>query len=561
MTCQAGPSADMPRAHRHSHPSSGRRSFWRRWLLVNSLISGLFALAWLLLRSGTKPSRFAYPCQQAAFSTASLALGGPLVAMLVAARRRVLATLRTRVGVASATICLFIASGAWAYLSRADTYDGPRCDPPRGYRAQVYHVTDCPQEPAGEHFAGLDHLITLMGNQGLKFYQSPTESLVSGPDGIIGATDVIVIKINYQWAERGGTNTDLLRGLIRRIVDHPDGFAGEVVVCENTQFQPANNFDRDYNNAQDYGLSPLDVVLGFQAQGYTVSRKNWRLLRYTQVDEYSDGDPTDGYVVYPYDSQLQGRISYPKFQSNDGTYISLRYGLWDPDSSAYDREHLKLINVPVLKSHSASYGATACVKNYMGVVTADLGTNSHSAIRWGILGALLGEIQLADLNILDCIWINAHPDDGPWTSYGAATRCDELVASVDPVAADIWAVTNILVPGFIENGYSPPLPEPSADPSDASSDFREYLDNSMSWILAAGYEATNDLDQIDAITWNGVGDLDNDGDVDLADLAELLGSYGTTSGATFYDGDLDTDGDVDLADLATLLSVYGTACP
>ncbi len=57
------------------------------------------------------------------------------------------------------------------------------------------------------------------------------------------------------------------------------------------------------------------------------------------------------------------------------------------------------------------------------------------------------------------------------------------------------------------------------------------------------------------------GDLDGDGDVDLADLAQLLANYGTTSGAVYEDGDLDDDGDVDLADLAALLAVYGTTCP
>lgn len=57
------------------------------------------------------------------------------------------------------------------------------------------------------------------------------------------------------------------------------------------------------------------------------------------------------------------------------------------------------------------------------------------------------------------------------------------------------------------------------------------------------------------------GDLDGDRDVDLADLAQLLGHYGTPSGAAYEDGDLDADGDVDLSDLAELLGVYGTTCP
>jgi len=57
------------------------------------------------------------------------------------------------------------------------------------------------------------------------------------------------------------------------------------------------------------------------------------------------------------------------------------------------------------------------------------------------------------------------------------------------------------------------------------------------------------------------GDLNGDLTIDLADLAQLLGSYGTTSGATYADGDLNGDGAVDLSDLAALLGVYGTSCP
>jgi hypothetical protein len=57
-----------------------------------------------------------------------------------------------------------------------------------------------------------------------------------------------------------------------------------------------------------------------------------------------------------------------------------------------------------------------------------------------------------------------------------------------------------------------------------------------------------------------MGDLDFDGDVDLADLAQLLGNYGETSGMTYADGDLDGDGDVDLGDLAGLLGSYGDTC-
>lgn len=57
-----------------------------------------------------------------------------------------------------------------------------------------------------------------------------------------------------------------------------------------------------------------------------------------------------------------------------------------------------------------------------------------------------------------------------------------------------------------------------------------------------------------------VGDLDADGDVDLADLAALLAAYGSCTGDPGYNGagDFDDSGCVDLSDLAMLLSVYGS---
>ncbi len=56
-------------------------------------------------------------------------------------------------------------------------------------------------------------------------------------------------------------------------------------------------------------------------------------------------------------------------------------------------------------------------------------------------------------------------------------------------------------------------------------------------------------------------DLNRDGEINLSDLAQLLGGYGITSGANYEDGDIDRDGDVDLSDLAQLLGVYGESCP
>jgi len=52
-----------------------------------------------------------------------------------------------------------------------------------------------------------------------------------------------------------------------------------------------------------------------------------------------------------------------------------------------------------------------------------------------------------------------------------------------------------------------------------------------------------------------LGDLNGDGQRDLADLAILLAAYGVST-----EGDIDGDGDTDLADLAIVLANYGLAC-
>ena len=104
---------------------------------------------------------------------------------------------------------------------------------------------------------------------------------------------------------------------------------------------------------------------------------------------------------------------------------------------------------------SVSYGKVEAVHNVSlsmqeGSIVTVIGPNG--AGKTTLLGAVMGEVRPPDLNILDAVWINANPYDGPWTSYDGATRRDELVAGVDPVAIDIWAVTNILVPAFLDNG-------------------------------------------------------------------------------------------------------------
>ncbi len=271
--------------------------------------------------------------------------------------------------------------------------------------------------------------------------------------GLIKSNDVVTIKVNYQWDERGGTNTDLVKALVRAIVNHPDRFTGEIVIADNGQLQGSTgsggSFDYSRNNANDTSQSMQRVADSF-AHDHHVSKYLWDSITVKRMDEYARGDLTSGYVINDTANPRTGLlVSYPKFTTAYGTYLSFKMGIWDPVAKTYDSDRLKVINVPVLKTHSA-YGVTASVKHYMGVVsdklTNELGHSSHTAVGNGGMGTEMAEMRFPTLNIIDAIWINAHPRRGPPTTYDKATQTSVIAASTDAIALDYWSAKNILLP-------------------------------------------------------------------------------------------------------------------
>jgi hypothetical protein len=345
--------------------------------------------------------------------------------------------------------------------------------------------------PDGMRHLGLDRLINLMGVHDLCFYRTEKPGIACSPDGLIAANDVVVIKVNCQWDSRGGTNTDLVKGLITWITDHPDGFSGEIVVADNGQdVGIGGSLDWPNSNAEDHGQSAQDVVNLF-SPSHRVSTYLWTNIRNRSVAEFDQKDMTDGYVLAPTpDPQTNFRVSYPKFTTPYGTRISLKRGVYTPDKDAgtYDKERLKLINVPVLKTHSG-FGMTACVKHYIGVQSQPL-SDGHNRLAGGAMGTLLADLDLPVLNILDAIYINANPKgtsgNGPSTSYANATRLDILMASTDPIALDAWAARNVMTPAIYDKGYTNPN----------LGDFWNYLENSKNVLLSRGHAVTSDSKSI-----------------------------------------------------------------
>lgn len=144
---------------------------------------------------------------------------------------------------------------------------------------------------------------------------------------------------------------------------------------------------------------------------------------------------------------------------------------------------------------------TASVKHYMSVasdrLSREAGGRAHSSVGTGGMGREMVQSRFPALNILDAIWINAHPRGGASTSYGEASKAGIIAASTDPVALDSWATREILMPAARALGYEEDDLS-SMDPDSSSpGSFGSWLRLSMQQMQKAGYRATMDEDCID----------------------------------------------------------------
>jgi len=281
-----------------------------------------------------------------------------------------------------------------------------------------------------------------MGSHGLKFYRTDKDADIGGPKGLICRSDVVLIKVNAQWKYRGCTNSDVTRGLIQRILEHPEGFDGEIVVFENGQ--GGGSLDCDtmwggrypdtgvHTNAEDESHSfsyLVDTVFADQR----VSKYLLDPIRETFIPRADHS--TDGY-------RKLRNSAYPCFTTVKGNRVELREGIWN--GTSYDQD-LKLINVPVLKHHGGC-GITGALKSFFGVLS--MADGNHHERHYEKLGQHCGEmiakVRPPVINILDCIWVTQIA----WAGYPPenTTRLNQLLASIDPVALDYWAAKYLLYP-------------------------------------------------------------------------------------------------------------------
>ena len=313
----------------------------------------------------------------------------------------------------------------------------------RDTKSKIFQIKNCPK-PKGEgnHHEGIEALLNLMAGQGQKFYKTQRDSDLGGPAGVIGCSDVVLVKVNAQWKYRGCTNSDLIRGLIQRILLHPDGFSGEVVIFENGQGGGSLDCDsmwgRQYTdtgvhaNAEDESHS-FSYLVNNVFSDDRVSMYLLDPLRETFID--NDDHSSGGY-------RKTGEVSYPCFTTAKGNRVELKEGVWN--GSSHD-DNLKLINVPVLKHHDGC-GVTGAIKSYYGILSMADGwrRERHYEKIGAHCGEMITNVRAPDLNIMDCIWVTPIK----WAGYPPENtkRLDQVLASLDPVALDYWVSKHLLYP-------------------------------------------------------------------------------------------------------------------
>jgi hypothetical protein len=309
--------------------------------------------------------------------------------------------------------------------------------------SDLFWVTGIPAKMNGNYHPGIDGLLSLMGTHGLKLYRSASETAESGTLGMIASHDVVLIKVNAQWKYRGCTNSDLIRGLIQRVLDHPDGFTGEIVIFENGQGRGSLRCDTmgssDYPygvhaNAEDESHSFVYLVDNI----FIDQRVSYYLLDDIRTRIISPDDhTTDGYRTYE-------NVSYPCFTSHGGHRVELQEGIWN--GSTHD-QNLKLINVPVLKHHDTGGSEiTASLKHFYGVLSMADGQSDfrHYSGLGETCGKMIVSVRTPILNIIDAIWVSQDSITG--YPENTATRVNQILAGQDPVSLDYWAAKYILYP-------------------------------------------------------------------------------------------------------------------
>lgn len=330
---------------------------------------------------------------------------------------------------------------------------------------------------------------------------------LGGIQSKVGADDVVIIKVSAQWWNQGMTNVAAVKRVIEHVLERPGGFAGEVIVFENTHFRmnDGSGLSRAWvcpsvRNVDVPGWNKMgDLIPYFQQRNAAVSfvglvdggpsalaNDDWHDAAHEFGVYGGDGrgpieagSTRDGYHwdfgnVFelgrsPFDT-ARCLTSWPRFTSpRSGLVVDLRDGVLERTSTGLVPSTRKLtwINMTTANEHGAT-GLTAATKSTMGVVdmsAGELGTHplctgyrsvhyfgkGAPSASWRMAGPLAhfaNTVRAPDLIITVAHWVAftpAAPIRGDIRMEEAsAALMQTTVAGEDPVAIDAWLCRNVM---------------------------------------------------------------------------------------------------------------------
>ena len=240
---------------------------------------------------------------------------------------------------------------------------------------------------------------------------------LGGIGKVVGADDLVIVKVSAQWWNQGMTNVAAVRRLIEHVIEQP-GWKGEVVVFENTHFRfldraendPTRGLSRAWTRPSDAnvdvpGWSSLgDLIPYFTSRGAPVSFVGlvdggasalsgdpWfdpdhkhGVYGGDERGPIGAGELRDGYhwdfgktftLARSWFRDAQTPMTWPRFTSpRTGDVIDLRDGVLRRDGQRLVATGRKLtfINMTTANEHGST-GFTGACKSPMGIVDMSAG--------------------------------------------------------------------------------------------------------------------------------------------------------------------------------------------
>jgi hypothetical protein len=170
------------------------------------------------------------------------------------------------------------------------------------------------------------------------------------------------------------------------------------------------------------------------------------------------------------------------------------------------------------------------------------GSFAEEAVDWLEVGGIGGSVEIP-LMETDAFALHTQAGvDLVWNNMTVG------IVDIDPSIAGVFGM-ELLTSGWFEKMFLGTGPDGYI--SKINFDFRDAANFKGTMLL----DINPDLDQV--VFTPDAGDADQDGDVDIFDVAVLQTHYGTTGGAVWGDGDYNGDGNVDIFDVALLQPNYG----